>query len=83
MSVKKRTKKRANFAPCQTCLTIRLFLIAVFCIASLTLIGSRSTEVLRGMTPMSVAIAFVSAIAFLAIGKVLLEFAGERNGERS
>lgn len=83
MSAKKRTKKRPNLAPCQTCASIRLFLIAVFGICSLTLVGSRSTEILNGMTPMSVAIAFVAAIAFLAIGKALVELAAESTSKRS
>jgi len=71
-----RTKKKSlKNTPCRTCASIRFFLLSVFGIILLSIIGTDSADILEGVSTMTVAIVFVGAIASLAIGKSLLEFA--------
>jgi hypothetical protein len=83
MQERPKRKKNHKIMPCRTCVSIRLFLMSLFGIVSLTLVSSGAADMLYGVSSLTIAILFVGAIGCAAIGKSLLEFANERHRNRS
>lgn len=76
-------KKAFKNTPCRTCISIRLFLLSVLGIIALSIIGTDSAYLLKGMSTMTVAIMFVGMLGCLAVGKSVIEIAQARRNEQS
>ncbi len=76
-------KKTLKNTPCRTCISIRLFLLSVLGIVALSIIGTDSADILKGMSTMTVAIMFVGMLACLAVGKSVIEIAQACRNKKS
>ena len=68
-----RKKKTEEQPPCQRCMAIRVFLMAVLALALVQILSPGTLSMLRGMGPLALAILFVGGLACMAITKALLE----------
>ena len=60
--------------PCRVWLSLRIFLISVFGLIIVALIDREIVSGIAKLSPLTIAICFVSAFAFFAILKALVEF---------
>tara|TARA_B100000700_G_C14682753_1_gene686139 strand:+ start:455 stop:727 length:273 start_codon:yes stop_codon:yes gene_type:complete len=60
-------------APCRICISIRLFLVAVFGLTIMVLVDPSMLSALASLSPMTIAISVVGLLAAAAISKMFLE----------
>lgn len=67
-------KKFAKKPPCRVCMTIRLFLLGVFGLAVIGLIDRDLVAGLSRLSPLTIAVLFVSTFAAIAGLKTFAEY---------